>query len=1039
MTGFNLSAWAVRERTLTLFFILAVLIAGAFAFLHLGRAEDPQFTVKVMTVAAHWPGATAKEMVEQVGDRLEKRLQELEYYDRAETAAYPGMILMKVFFQDYTPPERVPEEFYQARKKLGDEAGNLPKGVIGPIMNDEFSDVYFALYALKAKGLPHRQLVLEAETIRQRLLRVHGVEKVNILGEQAQRIYVEISYQRLATLGVTATDLLQALKLQNDVTPAGFVETTGPRVYVRPEGAFDGVEAVKNLPVNAGGKIVRVGDVAEVTRGYIDPATFVIHHEGEPALILGVVMRRNFNGLTLGETLGAEEAAIQAELPAGIAFSKVSYQATIIEEAIHEFTLKFFAALAVVMVVSLLTLGFRVGVVVALAVPLTLSAVFVVMQLTGLDFDRITLGALILALGLLVDDAIISIEMMVVKMEEGMDRVHAATFAWTSTAGPMLFGTLITVAGFLPVGFAKSGAGEYAGNIFWVVGFALIISWLVAVMFTPYLGVKLLPKIQVVQGGHHAIYSTPNYNRFRTLIRTVVDYKWGVGIAVIALFFAAVFGMRFVERQFFPNSDRPELLVDINLPPGAAFSVTEATVRKIEQMIIPEPEATVVTSYIGQGMPRFVLASDPLLPNPAYGQIVVMTDGPHQRDALKAKIRKMIADGHFPEARMRVRQFVFGPPVTYEVLFRVVGQDTNVLRSIGRQVQEVMEANPNLRNVHLDWTERTPIQRLVFDQDRLRLIGLTPQEAGQQLAAILNGVPATSMRDGIRSVEVMLRSPKSERGNLDELENLTLATRYGKSVPLAQVARLEMQMEDAVIKRYNREQYIAVQADVIDGVQPPDVSVQVLQKLGPIREKLPSGYRIDLGGSIEQAMKANKALAALFPVMILCMLTFIMLQVRSFSTMFMVFLTAPLGLVGAVPTLLLFHAPFGFNAILGLIGLAGILMRNTLILVDQIRHDLAAGLTPYEAVVESTVRRSRPVILTAVAAMLAFVPLTLSSFWGSLAYVLIGGVGVGTILTLLFLPALYALWFRVKRKDTQVVTELVPTWHRLGEGVEPQL
>ncbi len=1038
MTGFNLSAWAVRERTLTLFFILTVLIAGAFAFLHLGRAEDPQFTVKVMTVAAQWPGATAKEMVEQVGDRLEKRLQELAYYDRAETAAYPGMILMKVFFQDYTPPERVPEEFYQARKKLGDEAGNLPKGVIGPIMNDEFSDVYFALYALKAKGLPHRQLVLEAETIRQRLLRVQGVEKVNILGEQAQRMYVEISYQRLATLGVNATDLLQALKLQNDVTPAGFVETTGPRVYVRPEGAFDDIEAVKNLPVNAGGKIIRVGDVAEVTRGYIDPATFVIHHEGEPALILGVVMRRNFNGLTLGETLGAEEAAVQAELPVGIAFSKVSYQATIIDEAIHEFTIKFFAALAVVMVVSLFTLGFRVGVVVAMAVPLTLAAVFVVMQLTGIDFDRISLGALILALGLLVDDAIISIEMMVVKMEEGLDRVHAATFAWTSTAGPMLFGTLITVAGFLPVGFAKSGAGEYAGNIFWVVGFALIISWLVAVIFTPYLGVTLLPKIQVVQGGHDAIYSTPTYNRFRTLIRTVIDYKWVVGSTVIALFFASVFGMRFVEQQFFPNSDRPELLVDINLPPGTAFSVTEATVSKIEQMILPEPEATVVTSYIGQGMPRFVLASDPLLPNPAYGQIVVMTDGPHQRDALKAKIRNMIADGHFPAARVRVRQFVFGPPVNYEVLFRVVGPDANGLRRIGRQVQEVMEANPNLRNVHLDWTERTPIQRLVFDQDRLRLIGLTPQEAGQQLAAILNGVPATSIRDGIRSVEVMLRSPKSERGNLDELENLTLTTRYGKSVPLAQVARLETRMEDSVIKRYNREQYIAVQADVIDGVQPPDVSVQVLQKLGPITEKLPSGYRIDLGGSIEQAMKANKALAALFPVMILCMLTFIMLQVRSFSTMFMVFLTAPLGLVGAVPTLLLFHAPFGFNAILGLIGLAGILMRNTLILVDQIRHDRAAGLTPYEAVVESTVRRSRPVILTAVAAMLAFVPLTLSSFWGSLAYVLIGGVGVGTILTLLFLPALYALWFRVKRKDTQVVTELVPTWQRLGEGVEPQ-
>ena len=1017
MTGFNLSAWAVRERTLTLFFILVVLITGVFAFLRLGRAEDPQFTVKVMTVTLYWPGATAKEMVDQVGDPLEKRLQELEYYDRTETAAYPGTILMKMFFKDYIPPARLPEELYQARKKLGDQAGTLPKGVIGPIVNDEFSDVYFALYAFKAKGLPHRQLVLEAEDLRQRLLRVSGVEKVNILGEQAQRIYVEISYQRLATLGLNAGDLIPALTLQNDVTPSGFVDTTGPRVYLRLDGAFDDVATVRNIPVNANGKIVRIGDVAEVTRGYVDPATFVIHHGGDPSLILGVVMRKNFNGLTLGKTLGAEQAAIQRQLPVGFELSRVSYQGTIIDEAIDEFMLKFFVALAVVMLVTLFTLGFRVGVVVALAVPLTLSAVFVIMLLTGRDFDRISLGALILALGLLVDDAIISIEMMVVKMQEGMDRVRAATYAWTSTAGPMLSGTLITIAGFLPIGFAASSAGEYAGNIFWVVGFALMMSWLVAVMFTPYLGVTLLPNIKTVEGGHDAIYSTPNYERFRRLIRTVVDYKWFVGIAVVAMFFAAVFGMRFVEQQFFPRTDRPELLVDINLPPGAALSATEATVSKIEKMVASEPEALVVTSYIGQGMPRFVLASDPLLPNPAYAQIVLMTEGPHQRDALKAKIRTMIEAGNFPEARVRVRQFVFGPPVNYEVLFRVVGPDANVIRKIGLQVRDVMESNPNLRNAHLDWTERTPIERLMFDQDRLRLIGLTPQEAGQQLATILNGLPATSMREGIRSVDLVLRSPKSERRNLDEVGNLTLTTKDGKSVPLAQLAHLETRMEDAVLKRYNREQYIAVQADVIDGVQPPDISLQVLGRLGPIMEKLPAGYRIDLGGAVEESIKANTALAALFPPMILLMLTFIMLQTRSFSTMFMVFLTAPLGLVGAVPTMLMFHSPFGFNAILGLIGLAGILMRNTLILVDQIGHDLAAGLTPYEAVVESTVRRSRPVVLTALAAMLAFIPLTFSSFWGSLAYVLIGGVGVGTLLTLLFLPALYALWFRVKRQN----------------------
>jgi multidrug efflux pump subunit AcrB len=1015
---FNLSAWAVRESALTLFLILAVLIAGIFAFLHLGRAEDPRFTVKVMTVAAIWPGATASEMTEQVGDKLEKRLQELEYYDYAETTAYPGFIALKVYFKDNTPPSVVPDEFYQARKKLGDETINLPHGVIGPLINDEFSDVYFALYALKAKKLPHRQLVLDAEAIRQRFLRVDGVEKVNILGEQEQRIYIELSYQRLATLGVKATDLIDALKKQNDITPSGFVDTKGPRVYLRLEQTQDSIETIKNIPVNADGKIVRVGDVANVVRGYIDPATFVIHHQGDSTLIIGVVMRKNFNGLTLGETLGAEQNAISKELPLGIELKKVSYQATIIEEAIHEFMLKFFVALAVVIIVSLIALGFRVGIVVAMAVPLTLSAVFIVMQLTGREFDRITLGALILALGLLVDDAIISIEMMVVKMEEGMDRIHAASYAWTSTAEPMLYGTLVTIAGFLPVGFAASKAGEYAGNIFWVVGYALIMSWIVAVTFTPYLGVKLLPDIKPVEGGHEAIYNTPRYRRFRNLVRWVIDYKWTVALVVVVLFLLSVFGMRFVQKQFFPNSDRPELLVEINLPPGSAFSTTEATVRKIEKMIIPEKEALVVTSYIGQGMPRFVLASDPLLPNPAYGEIVIATSGPKDRDILKTKINRMIADGSFPEARVWVKQFIFGPPVNFPVLFRVVGPDKNRLRKIGLQVKEVMDANPNLQDVHLDWTEQTPIERLVFDQERLRLIGLTPQEASQQLATILNGIPATQMRENIRIVEVVLRSPQSERHNLDALENLVLTTKDGQSVSLGQVANFEVKMEDAIIKRYNREVFLAVQGNVIDGVQPPDVSIQVLEKLKPIIKNLPPVYRIDTGGSIEDSEKANKALDALFPIMILFMLTFIMIQVRSFSTMFMVFLTAPLGLVGAVPTMLIFNSPFGFNAILGLIGLAGILMRNTLILVDQIKHDLAAGLSQYDAVVESTVRRSRPVILTAVAAMLAFIPLTFSSFWGSLAYVLIGGVGVGTILTLLFLPALYSLWFSVKKPVT---------------------
>jgi multidrug efflux pump subunit AcrB len=1014
VTRFNLSAFAVRERAITLFAIIAITVAGGFAFLHLGRAEDPGFTVKTLTVSAIWPGATAKEMQEQVGDRLEKRLQELEFYDRAETSAYPGMLMMKLYLKDFTPPKDVPEEFYQARKKLSDEKIHLPQGVIGPIVNDEYGDVYFAMYALSARGLPQRKLVLEAEALRQRLSRVGGVEKVIILGEQDPKIYVEISYKRLATLGVKAPDLFRALETQNNMTPSGFVDTAGPRVYMRPDRGINGVEAVKAIPVASGGKLLKIGDVAEVTRGYEDPATKKIRHQGEPAIILAIVMKKGFNGLTLGKLLNAEEAAIHKELPLGFVLSKVSDQSHVISEAIDEFMIKFVTALTVVIVVSLVTLGFRVGIVVAAAVPLTLAAVFVIMLLTGRDFDRITLGALILSLGLLVDDAIIAIEMMVVKMEEGLDRIQAATFAWTSTASPMLFGTLVTIAGFLPVGFAQSTAGEYAGNIFWVVAFSLITSWFVAVLFTPYLGVKLLPDIKPVSGGHDAIYATPNYQRFRSIVRRVIDHKWIPAGVTIALLLLSMVGMGAVEKQFFPNSDRPELTVEVNLPPGSAFGATDRSVKNIEKTIMAEPEAQAVTSYIGHGMPRFILPTNPLLPDPAYAQIVVVTDSPAARDALKRKLRNIIAQGAFPEARVRVNQFAFGPPVTFPVLFRVMGPDVNELRRIARKTRAIMAENPHVRDVHLDWGERTPSQRLVLDQDRIRLLGLTPHEIGLQLQAILDGVPTTQMRDGIRSVDVVVRSPGSERHSLENIANVTLTTSDGRSIPLSQIAHLEPRMEDALLKRYNREPYIAVQGDVVDGVQPPDVTAQILPKLDKLKAALPTGYRIETGGSVEESKKANTAQELLFPPMILLMLIFIMLQVRSFATMFMVFATAPLGLVGAVPTLLIFHQPFGFNAILGLIGLAGIIMRNTLILVDQIRHDKAAGLSDYDAIVESTVRRARPVVLTAVAAMLAFIPLTFSSFWGSMAFVLIGGVGVGTVLTLLFLPALYAIWFKVK-------------------------
>ncbi len=1014
-SGFNLSALAVRERAVTLFLLLAVTAAGIFAFEKLGRAEDPTFTVKTMAVSAAWPGATTDEMQRQVADPLEKRLQELVYYDRVETTVRPGLMLMKVFFKDSMPPARLQSEFYQARKKLSDQASGLPRGVLGPLFNDEFSDVYFALYALQAQGLPHRHLVLRAEDLRQRLLRVPGVEKINILGEQAQKIFVEVSYQRLATLGITGQQLLAALANQNDVTPAGFVEADGPRVYLRLDGAIDGLDAIRDLPVAAGDRSLKLGDIAEVKRGYEDPKTFAIRNDGAPALVLGLVMKPGFNGLSLGEALNAEEVAIHRDLPTGITFTKITDQARVIDDAIHEFMVKFFTALSVVIFVSLVALGFRVGIVVALAVPLTLSAVFVVMMITGRDFDRITLGALIISLGLLVDDAIIAIEMMVVRMEEGADRVSAATHAWSATAAPMLTGTLVTIAGFLPVGFAASTAGEYAGNIFWVVAFSLIVSWVVAVTFTPYLGVKLLPNIETVEGGHAAIYATRNYQRLRRVVRLSVDHKWMAAGITVALFAAAAVGMGKVEKQFFPNSERSELIVEVTLPTGSAFATTEASVRKVEAAVRALPEAGEITSYIGQGMPRFVLSFDPELPDPAFAQIVVQTADSHARDVLRGKVRKLVDDGRFPEARVRVLQIVFGPPVRFPVAFRVVGPDLTVIRGIAAEVRDVMMANPNMRLVHLDWGDRTPTLHLALDQERLRLIGLTPKEAGQQLQSYLNGTPATQVRENLRSVDVLLRSPGPERRSLGDIGDLTLATRDGRQVPLSQVAHLESRNEDAVLKRYNRETYIRVQGDVIDGKQPPDIHAQIVPELAAIKARLPPGYRIDTAGSVEESEKAMKALVTVFPLMLIVTLTVIMLQVRSFTTMVMVFATAPLGLVGAVPTLLVFHQPFGFNAILGLIALSGILMRNTLILVDQIHHDRAAGLSDYEAIVESTVRRARPVILTAAAAMLAFVPLTHSVFWGALAYVLIGGVGVGTLLTLLFLPALYALWFRVAR------------------------
>ena len=1019
MSRFNLSAFAVRERSITLFLIVAIILSGAYAFLRLGRAEDPSFVIKNLTVTAVWPGATAQEMQDLVAEPLEKRMQELRWYDRVETFTRPGIAVMMVTLKDKTPPPAVAEEFYQARKKLGDEAPKLPAGVRGPFINDEYSDVIFAVYALEAHGMPPRELTREAETLRQRLLHVPGVKKVNIQGERSERIFVDFSYARLANLGVSPTNIFDALQRQNAVTPAGSIDTNGPQVFIRLDGAYDDLQKIRDTPIAAGGRTLRLGDIAEVKRGYEDPATFLIRHDGEAALVLGVVMQDGWNGLELGRALNAEEKQIAGTLPAGVRFTKVVDQAVNITEAVGEFMLKFFVALTVIMIVSLISLGWRVGVVVAAAVPLTLAAVFVVMLLTGRVFDRITLGALVIGLGLLVDDAIIAIEMMVVKLEEGFERVKAAGYAWSHTAAPMLSGTLVTIIGFTPVGFARSTAGEYAGNIFWIVGFALIVSWLVAVVFTPYLGVKLLPDIAPVAGGHAAIYSTPRYQRLRRLISWAVDSRFKVAGMVVAVFLLAGFGMGFVKRQFFPSSDRPEVLVEVQMPEGTSIEATTAAATKVEQWVRKQPEAKIVTTYIGQGAPRFFFSYNPELPDPAFAKLVILTADARARDQLKLRLRGRIAEGLAPEARVRVSQLIFGPFPRYLVNFRVMGPDPDQLRTVANQVQAVMRASSHTRQVNQDWGERSPAVHFVLDQHRLQLMGLSSRDAGEQLQFLLTGVPVTQVREDIRTVEVVARSAGPERLDPARLGELTLTSRTGRVIPLSQIGHVEIRPEDPILRRRDRTPTITVQADFDEAMQPPEVSMEIEKALAPIIARLPNGYRIETGGNIEDSSKANSALLPVFPTMLLLTLLVLVLQTRSLSAMTMVFLTSPLGLVGAVPILLILHQPFGFNAILGLIGLSGILMRNTLILIGQIHANEAQGLDPYHAVVEATVQRARPVLLTALAAVLAFIPLTTSVFWGSMACTLIGGTAAGTVLTLLFLPALYAIWFRVAKPAVQ--------------------
>lgn len=1014
----NLSALAVRERAVTLFLILLSVVAGLYAFLSLGRAEDPAFTVRVMVVSAVWPGASPEEMQRQVVDRLEKRIQEVDYLYRIETTVRPGRADLQVEFQDYTPSDRIPELLYQVRKRMQDEAPHLPQGVIGPIVNDDFSDVYFSLTALSAPGLPMRELTREAEAIRDRLQQVEGVHKALLLGERSERVFIEFDMAKLNNLGISTQAVFEAIEANNQLVPAGFLDLAGPRTYLRVDADLSDPDRLAAVPIRVGERLLRLSDLATIRRGYESPPSYLVRSRGEDAVLLGVVMRKGENGLALGDRLAAFVDREQQRLPLGMSLAPLTNQADAIAQAVNLFQVKFLVAVAVVMAVSILAIGLRAGLVVGIAVPITLGLTFLLMKMTGVNLDRITLGALIIALGLLVDDAIIAIEMMLVKMEEGWDRVRAASHAWNVTAAPMLFGTLVTVAGFVPIGFAQSGVGEYAGNIFWVLAYALVVSWLVAVTFTPYLGVKMLPDFAAAaERGHggHSLYETPLFQKLRALITACVCYRKSVVGATLALLAVSIVGMAtLVQKQFFPGSDRPEVLVSVYLPQGSAIATTDATTRKLEAILAGMPEVKTLSAYVGAGAPRFFISANPEQPNPAFAKIIAIGKDARARDRIIAGLQRHIDQGEFPEARVRVTRLLFGPPVVWPVSFRVNGQDPVRLRKIAHQVREVMAGNPNTRDPHLEWDERAPVLHLAMDNERLRLMGLTPREVAQQLQFQLDGVPVTEVRQDIRTVEVRARGLRSTSGVPDFLE---LKTQEGRKVALSQLGKLEVRYEEPVIMRYNRERSLAVHADV-QGAQAPDVTMAIWRQLEGLRSRLPEGYRIDIGGSVEQSGKADASIQKLQPLMLALMLIFIMLQMRSFSGTFMVVATAPLGLIGAVAALLLFNQPFGFVALLGLIGLAGILMRNTMILTQQVQDNLEEGMEAAAAVIEAAVRRARPVVVTALAAVLAFVPLTFDSFWGPLAYVLIGGVAVGTVITLLFVPALYALWFRLGRVNT---------------------
>jgi multidrug efflux pump len=1023
MKNTNLSAWALEHPSMVLYLIIVLTVAGVLAFMNLGRAEDPDFTFKVMVVRTQWPGATASEVESELTERIEKKLQETPYVDILKSASRAGESLVFIILKDYTPKAEVPESWRQVRKKLDDIKHQLPAGVQGPFPNDEFGDVYVNIYALTGDGHDMGSLRREADRLARELRMLPDVKKVDLLGVQDEKIHVEVAPARLAALGLTPATVAEALAKQNAIAPAGFVETATDRVRLRVTGPFDSVAQVRNADLAVGGRHFRLGDIAEVTRGLADPPNPRLRVGGRDAIGLGIVMNRGGNVIKLGDNLALELERRTQDLPLGMELRKVADQPTIVKVSLKLFLQSLSEALIIVLAVSFLSLGVRTGMVVALSIPLVLAMTFLLMRVFGIDLHRISLGALIIALGLLVDDAIIAVEMMVVKIEQGWDKFKAATFAYTSTAFPMLTGTLITAAGFTPVGFARSGAGEYAGAIFSVTTIALLTSWLVAVVFTPYLGFKLLDveKLRKYGEEHHGdIYDTPFYRRVRATVEWCVRHRWKTIVVSVVVFVLgiAAFNMG-VQKQFFPPSNRPELLIDLWLPQGSSLKATEAAVMRVEQLLKDDDKVANYSSYIGNGAPRFYLPLDQQLFNDNFGQLVVVTKGFDEREAVRGRLMQAFdaPDGSWSHLRARVQRLENGPPVGYPVVFRVTGENVETLRGIAGEVAAVMRANPNVRDVHLDWNERAKSVRVKIDQDRARQLGVSSQDVAQVLQAHEVGATLTQFREGDQLIDIVWRAGGEDRGRLDRLADLPVPA-AGKWLPLAQVAKLEPVLEEGIIWRRDRLPTIQVRADLANNtVTGPTATMQIDPKLAEIRASLPPGYRIEIGGTIEESGKNENALKAVVPLMIVGVITLLMMQLQSIRRTVMVLLTAPLGLIGVAVALLAFGKPFGFVANLGVIALMGMILRNSVILVDQIEQDEKAGKSTWEAIIGSAVRRFRPIMLTAAAAVLAMIPLSRQIFWGPMAVAIMGGLIVATVLTLLFLPALYAAWYKVRKAE----------------------